>query len=1022
AGLIQADQDYLTTFYDDLGGDNWANNANWSAADSIGWGVTVGMDENGTEHVVEIVLDDNNLVAGTIPDIGAGQLEHLKSLGLIRNSISGSLPAGLENLLAMQYFELSHNLLTGSIPPELGSLPLIRLYLSDNALSGEIPAELGNASTLSLLLLPRNDFGGHLPGALGKLSGLEKLDLSENTNLTGPIPPEFGDLVSLTHVYLDECGLTGDIPAELGVLAQAGKLVEVDLGDNFLTGAVPVGLEEVEELDLDGNFIEGYEQRDDDSAVTPYPTPTTWPAQASAPGEGTMECSFAVMSFFLFFSRLSPKVGTWVMCLFSWSLPTPFASVLFPCSCRARPLRADGPAEGHVYVSSPRAVLATALGSAMIVAGWCCWARRRAKEREASSGGSPAVGDRAEAKGGVVSSSLVTKFNRGGEVPAGSAASPPEQRRLSYLVGSHGDVPSTPAYDGYENSPEGLPPRLSLGDAATAAKTLSLADETLCRTIDPKKILGPFSPPKVSLDPHVGGDQAHSGSNREVSSSADPSGTDLIIPTLGRAAPGIAPQAFRPHLEERKEGCPETFAGFPPFPPGLRHTKSAAAGTTVGRRQQGAFIFRMTTEHRCRRRTFATKDSRAVRVSSTWLLLRARLICPYLRGLHAPRTSRTRRPRSSRKSDGNGSARVDSILEVARGASVAAQHSSIVGVPEVARLVETLVNLSDDHRTNQEAFEKIGNLCSNLTKVLGIVKELLSKDPHLGVGRTILEPVEEKVRTVVEVMKAYQGASRTKRMWQASFYRRRVDEAEAAVRLTLDYLNTTLQACSLRKMDDVSRSLAKMANSPSTRRKHHRQNLIQSEEIPEGSIEISDLMIGSGGASNVFMAHYAGDNVAAKVVTVRGDDPSETEHRRKSFLAEVRNMRRLNNSPRVVRVFGIITWRPGELVLVMKYMAGGDLFSFIKRYRDRGKEIDGKLTRNLIVDAAEGMKYLHQHKTWHGDLKSLNVLLDAHNQAYISDFGTSHWTEETKSKVLQSKTPGAGGMNHLTIQWAAPEV
>lgn len=44
---------------------------------------------------------------------------------------------------------------------------------------------------------------------------------------------------------------------------------------------------------------------------------------------------------------------------------------------------------------------------------------------------------------------------------------------------------------------------------------------------------------------------------------------------------------------------------------------------------------------------------------------------------------------------------------------------------------------------------------------------------------------------LVEKIVGKQGASRTKRMWQASFYKRRVDEAEAAVRLTLDYLNVS---------------------------------------------------------------------------------------------------------------------------------------------------------------------------------------------------------------------------------------
>ncbi|CAN0127106.1 unnamed protein product [Ectocarpus fasciculatus] len=106
----------------------------------------------------------------------------------------------------------------------------------------------------------------------------------------------------------------------------------------------------------------------------------------------------------------------------------------------------------------------------------------------------------------------------------------------------------------------------------------------------------------------------------------------------------------------------------------------------------------------------------------------------------------------------------------------------------------------------------------------------------------------------------------------------------------------------------------------------------------------------------------------------------------------------------------------------MEYMSGGDLFAFIKKHREECLEISDKLKRDLVVDVAHGMAYLHQHSTWHGDLKSLNILLDADRRAKISDFGTSHWTEQTVSKCLQSQTPGTAGFDHFTFHWAAPEV
>ena len=47
----------------------------------------------------------------------------------------------------LEVLSLNGNQLTGTIPPELGSLTnLERLYLSDNQLTGPIPPELGRAS------------------------------------------------------------------------------------------------------------------------------------------------------------------------------------------------------------------------------------------------------------------------------------------------------------------------------------------------------------------------------------------------------------------------------------------------------------------------------------------------------------------------------------------------------------------------------------------------------------------------------------------------------------------------------------------------------------------------------------------------------------------------------------------------------------------------------------------------------------------------------------------------------------
>ena len=71
------------------------------------------------------------------------------------------------------------------------------------------------------LVLPSNNLTGPLPPELGNLARLEYLDLVGWENyLTGPIPPELGNLASLKYLNLAGTGLTGSIPPELGNLAR----------------------------------------------------------------------------------------------------------------------------------------------------------------------------------------------------------------------------------------------------------------------------------------------------------------------------------------------------------------------------------------------------------------------------------------------------------------------------------------------------------------------------------------------------------------------------------------------------------------------------------------------------------------------------------------------------------------------------------------------------------------------------------------------------------------------------------
>ena len=116
---------------------------------------------------------------------------------------------------------------------------VVRLHLSnDNDLSGPIPPELGNLANLTSLELSENELTGSIPPELGNLTSLESMSLFGN-NLTGSIPPELGNLTSLERLDLFDNNLTGPIPPELSNLK---SLTILYLGINELTGSIPAWL------------------------------------------------------------------------------------------------------------------------------------------------------------------------------------------------------------------------------------------------------------------------------------------------------------------------------------------------------------------------------------------------------------------------------------------------------------------------------------------------------------------------------------------------------------------------------------------------------------------------------------------------------------------------------------------------------------------------------------------------------------------------------------------------------------
>eukprot|EP00736_Rhodelphis_marinus_P011502 Rmarinus@m.13526 len=208
---------------------------------------------------LELLDLSSNTFTGIFPEDWAAMTSTLQYLYVNDNSLSGTaFPDWLSELPNIVEYASGYCSLTGTIPHDIGTKwPYLRtLHLVGNYISGTLPDTM--PSYLVALIIGNNLLEGTIPSSWGSLYALQHLVLYGNPGINGTIPNTFSTLYSLKAMHLEETSLSGSIPQDLSKLY---FLSSMRLSRTQISGQLPETLASlplvellIEETELSGTL------------------------------------------------------------------------------------------------------------------------------------------------------------------------------------------------------------------------------------------------------------------------------------------------------------------------------------------------------------------------------------------------------------------------------------------------------------------------------------------------------------------------------------------------------------------------------------------------------------------------------------------------------------------------------------------------------------------------------------------------------------------------------------------------
>ena len=148
-------------------------------------------------------------------------------------------------------------------------------------------------------------------------------------------------------------------------------------------------------------------------------------------------------------------------------------------------------------------------------------------------------------------------------------------------------------------------------------------------------------------------------------------------------------------------------------------------------------------------------------------------------------------------------------------------------------------------------------------------------------------------------------------------------------------------------------------------------------------------LLGEGTFGKVKYAVHSitGEEVAIKVLN---KERIQRQNMGEQIKREISNMKAIMRHPNVVRLHEVLASKT-RIFIVVELVSGGELFDRIVE----NKRFDEGTARFYFRQLCDGVAFCHSKNICHRDLKPENLLLDAHDNLKISDFGLSRLYRES---------------------------